>query len=151
MTSRPFVRLGIREVEAQRWSSPIPALLPGMKASPMFVAWQHEKPHVITSSSHQRLWADRHASPLGYMASSVPVPLTLSRRQVQRWQQATATAGELFHAETTKTLCPMANCPTVPCQQLSLGPGCARVQPFPISAPDDPIYRTQLYCHGPQW
>lgn len=26
----------------------IPELLPGMKISPMFVIWQHEKPHVIT-------------------------------------------------------------------------------------------------------
>jgi len=42
-----------REVTAGQWSSGLPSstLLPGMKMSPMFVAWQKNKPHVITDHS----------------------------------------------------------------------------------------------------
>jgi hypothetical protein len=41
------------EVEAGRWSMPLPSpdLLPGMKMSPMFVAWQKNKARVITDHS----------------------------------------------------------------------------------------------------
>jgi hypothetical protein len=44
-----------REIEAGRWSLPIPALLPGMKVSPMFVAWQNEKPRVITDHARSHV------------------------------------------------------------------------------------------------
>ena len=39
-----------REITAGRWSESLPdsELLPGMKVSPMFIIWQHGKPHVIT-------------------------------------------------------------------------------------------------------
>ena len=39
-----------KEVGLGRWSGPLPgqACWPGMKISPMFVVWQHEKPRVIT-------------------------------------------------------------------------------------------------------
>jgi hypothetical protein len=39
-----------KEVNLGRWSSALPDmdLRPGMKISPMFVVWQHEKPRVIT-------------------------------------------------------------------------------------------------------
>jgi hypothetical protein len=42
-----------REIEIGRWSSGLPfsSLLPGMKMSPMFVAWQKNKPRVITDHS----------------------------------------------------------------------------------------------------
>ncbi|CAA7266998.1 unnamed protein product [Cyclocybe aegerita] len=42
-----------KELAAERWSDPLPItdLLPGMMSSPMFVAWQKEKPHVITDHS----------------------------------------------------------------------------------------------------
>jgi hypothetical protein len=40
-----------REVDADRWSHPVPRLVPGMKVSPMFVIWQHSKPRVITDHS----------------------------------------------------------------------------------------------------
>jgi len=42
-----------RELAAGRWSSPLPSsdLLPGMKSSPMFVAWQKNKPRIITDHS----------------------------------------------------------------------------------------------------
>lgn len=42
-----------KEVSAGRWSSPLPStdLLYGMRASPMFVAWQKGKPRVITDHS----------------------------------------------------------------------------------------------------
>jgi len=42
-----------REVAAERWSSGLPSssLLPGMKMSPMFVAWQKNKPRIITDHS----------------------------------------------------------------------------------------------------
>lgn len=36
------------EVKAQRWSTPIDELLPGMKISPMFVVWRNGKPRVVT-------------------------------------------------------------------------------------------------------
>jgi hypothetical protein len=40
-------------VKAGRWSDPLPemSLLPGMKVSPMFVMWQHEKPRVVPDHS----------------------------------------------------------------------------------------------------
>lgn len=39
-----------KEISLGRWSGPLPDvdLRPGMKVSPMFVVWQHEKPRVIT-------------------------------------------------------------------------------------------------------
>ena len=42
-----------REVAGERWSLGLPSstLLPGMKMSPMFIAWQKNKPHVITDHS----------------------------------------------------------------------------------------------------
>jgi hypothetical protein len=42
-----------REVNARRWPDPLPetSLLPGMKVPPMFVVWQHEKPHMVTDHS----------------------------------------------------------------------------------------------------
>jgi hypothetical protein len=42
-----------KKVAAGQWSSPLAdmELLPGMKTSPMFVAWQHGKPHVVTDHS----------------------------------------------------------------------------------------------------
>jgi hypothetical protein len=40
-----------REIEAGRWSHPVPRLVPGMKVSPLFVIWQHAKPRVITDHS----------------------------------------------------------------------------------------------------
>ncbi|CAA7265008.1 unnamed protein product [Cyclocybe aegerita] len=42
-----------KELAAERWSDPLPItdLLPGMMSSPMFVAWQKEKPRVITDHS----------------------------------------------------------------------------------------------------
>jgi hypothetical protein len=42
-----------KEISAGRWSGPLPTteLLYGMKASPMFVVWQNEKPSVITDHS----------------------------------------------------------------------------------------------------
>ena len=42
-----------KELAAGRWSSPLPLsdLLPGMKMSPMFVAWQKNKPRAITDHS----------------------------------------------------------------------------------------------------
>ena len=41
------------EIAAEKWSLPLPSsdLLPGMKISPMFVAWQKDKPRVITDHS----------------------------------------------------------------------------------------------------
>ena len=46
-----------KELQADRWSSPLPisALLPGMKFSPMFVVWQHNKPRVVTDHSSSGL------------------------------------------------------------------------------------------------
>jgi hypothetical protein len=44
-----------REIEAERWSTPIPGLVPGMKVSPMFVAWQNEKPRVITDHARSHV------------------------------------------------------------------------------------------------
>jgi hypothetical protein len=42
-----------KEVDLGRWSGPLTGLTlqPGMKISPMFVVWQHEKPRVITDHS----------------------------------------------------------------------------------------------------
>ena len=42
-----------KELAAGRWSPPLPSrdLFPGMKMSPMFVAWQKGKPRVITDHS----------------------------------------------------------------------------------------------------
>lgn len=39
-----------KEISLGRWSGPLPDanLYPGMKISPMFIVWQHEKPRVIT-------------------------------------------------------------------------------------------------------
>jgi hypothetical protein len=39
-----------KEIKLERWSEPLPDcnLQPGMKVSPMFVVWQHDKPRVIT-------------------------------------------------------------------------------------------------------
>jgi hypothetical protein len=33
-----------REQSLRRWSQEVGEMLPGMKISPMFVVWQHEKP-----------------------------------------------------------------------------------------------------------
>ena len=46
-----------KELQAERWSSPLPisGLLPGMKFSPMFVVWQHNKPRVVTDHSSSGL------------------------------------------------------------------------------------------------
>ena len=42
-----------REMAARRWSQPLSdaRLLPGMRTSPMFVAWQHGKPWIMTDHS----------------------------------------------------------------------------------------------------
>lgn len=39
-----------KEVGLNRWSTPLPdlSMKPGMKISPLFVVWQHEKPRIIT-------------------------------------------------------------------------------------------------------
>ena len=46
-----------KELQAERWSSPLPisGLLLGMKFSPMFVVWQHNKPRVVTDHSSSGL------------------------------------------------------------------------------------------------
>jgi hypothetical protein len=38
-----------------RWSQEVEKMLPGMRISPMFVAWQHGKPRVITDHSASAL------------------------------------------------------------------------------------------------
>ena len=46
-----------KELQADRWTSPLPisTLLPGIKFSPMFVVWQHDKPRVVTDHSSSGL------------------------------------------------------------------------------------------------
>ena len=40
-----------KEIDNLHWSPPLPitVLPPGMSLSPMFIVWQHEKPHVVTN------------------------------------------------------------------------------------------------------
>jgi hypothetical protein len=47
-----------REQSMGRWSQEVDEMLPGMKISPMFVAWQHGKPRIITDHSASELNAE---------------------------------------------------------------------------------------------
>jgi hypothetical protein len=47
-----------KEQSLGRWSQEIEEMLPGMKISPMFVAWQHGKPRIITDHSASELNAE---------------------------------------------------------------------------------------------
>ena len=47
-----------REQSLGRWSDEVKEMLLGMKISPMFVAWQHGKPRVITDHSASELNAE---------------------------------------------------------------------------------------------
>jgi hypothetical protein len=40
-----------REQSLGRWSQELEEMLPGMKISPMFLAWQNKKPQIITDHS----------------------------------------------------------------------------------------------------
>jgi hypothetical protein len=47
-----------KEQSLGRWSQEVQEMLPGMKISPMFVAWQHGKPRIITDHSASELNAE---------------------------------------------------------------------------------------------
>ena len=47
-----------KEQSLGRWSQEVEEMLPGMKISPMFIAWQHKKPRIITDHSASELNAE---------------------------------------------------------------------------------------------